>query len=86
MQRVTIVGAGFGALTSLKTLRDEGFKGQITVVSPRPEFIYYPGLIWVPSGLRSGEDLRLDLGHFFSKMDAEHLAASATGVSDGGRL
>ncbi|MBK5941146.1 NAD(P)/FAD-dependent oxidoreductase [Halochromatium roseum] len=86
MQRVTIVGAGFGALTSLKTLRDEGFKGQITVVSPRPEFVYYPGLIWVPSGLRSGEDLRLDLKHFFSKMDAEHLAASATGLSDGGRL
>ncbi|MFP4494725.1 MAG: NAD(P)/FAD-dependent oxidoreductase [Halochromatium sp.] len=86
MQRITIVGAGFGALTSLKTLRDQGFKGQITVVSPRPEFVYSPGLIWVPSGLRSGEDLRLDLKHFFGKMDAEHLAASATGLSDGGRV
>jgi sulfide:quinone oxidoreductase len=86
MQRVTIVGAGFGALTSLKTLRDQGFKGQITVVSPRPEFVYYPGLIWVPSGLRKAEDLRLDLGHFFRKMDAEHLAASATGLTDGGRV
>ncbi len=86
MQRVTIVGAGFGALTSLKTLRDQGFEGQIAVVSPRPEFVYYPGLIWVPSGRRTGEDLRLDLGPFFGKMDAEHLAASATGLSDGGRL
>ena len=86
MQRVTIVGAGFAALTSLKTLRDQGFEGQISVVSPRPEFVYYPGLIWVPSGLRTGEDLRLDLRHFFAKMDAEHLAASATGLSDGGRI
>jgi sulfide:quinone oxidoreductase len=86
MQRVTIVGAGFGALTSLKTLRDQGFNGRITVVSPRREFVYYPGLIWVPSGLRSGEDLRIDLGRFFGKMNAEHLAASATGLSDGGRV
>ncbi|WP_462320997.1 NAD(P)/FAD-dependent oxidoreductase [Halochromatium sp.] len=86
MQAVTIVGAGFGALTSLKTLRDQGFKGQITVVSPSREFVYYPGLIWVPSGLRSGEDLRLDLSHFFRKMGAKHLAASATGLSNGGRV
>ena len=85
MQRVTIVGAGFGALTSLKTLRDRGFQGEITVVSPRPEFVYYPGLIWVPSGLRSGEDLRLDLRHFFQRMKATHVAASATGLRDGGR-
>ena len=67
MQRVTIVGAGFGALTSLKTLRDQGFKGQITVVSPRREFVYYPGLIWVPSGLRSGEDLGSISDIFFAR-------------------
>jgi acyl-CoA thioesterase-1 len=45
-----------------------GFKGDVTVVSPRAEFVYYPGLIWVPSGLRSGEDLRLDLKAFFRRM------------------
>jgi len=86
MQRVTIVGAGFGALTSLKTLRDGGFQGEITVVSPRPEFVYYPGLIWVPSGLRSGDDLRLDLHRFFKRMNATHVAASATGLREGGRV
>jgi hypothetical protein len=29
---------------------------------PKPEFVYYPGLIWVPSGLRSGDDLRSTCG------------------------
>jgi sulfide:quinone oxidoreductase len=85
MQRVTIVGAGFGALTAVKTLRGSGFSGPLTLVSPRPEFVYYPGLIWVPSGLRSGEDLRLDLQRFFQRMDVRHVAASATGLEDGGR-
>ncbi len=35
MQRVTIVGSGFGALTSVQTLREAGFKGELSVVSPR---------------------------------------------------
>jgi sulfide:quinone oxidoreductase len=86
MQRVTIVGCGFGALTSVQTLREVGFKGDITVVSPRAEFVYYPGLIWVPSGLRRGDDLRLDLKGFFRRMGVSHVAAEATGLRDGGRL
>jgi sulfide:quinone oxidoreductase len=86
MQQVTIVGSGFGALTSVQSLRKAGFRGGITVVSPRPEFVYYPGLIWVPSGRRSGEDLRLDLRSFFRRMNVSHLAAEATGLSEGGRL
>lgn len=85
MQRITIVGAGFGALTSVQTLRDGGFDGEISVVNPNSEFIYYPGLIWVPSGLRSGDDLRIDLTGFFRRMRVRHLAASATGLREGGR-
>jgi len=86
MQRVTIVGSGFGALTSVQTLREAGFKGDVTVVSPRAEFVYYPGLIWVPSGRRSGEDLRLDLKAFFRRMGVVHVAAEATGLREGGRI
>ncbi|MGB5734766.1 MAG: FAD-dependent oxidoreductase [Thiohalocapsa sp.] len=85
MQRVTIVGSGFGALTSVQSLRKAGFTGELSVVSPRAEFVYYPGLIWVPSGLRSGDDLRLDLRRFFKRMRVNHIAAEATGLRDGGR-
>jgi len=85
MQRITIVGSGFGALTSVQKLREAGFKSELTVVSPRPEFVYYPGLIWIPSGLRSGEDLRIDLRPFFRRLGVTHVAAAATGLRDGGR-
>ncbi len=85
MPRVTILGSGFGALTAVSTLRDADRDLDITVVSRRPEFVFYPSLIWVPSGLRSGEDLRVDLRPFFRRMQVTHRAAEATGLSDDGR-
>ncbi|TVQ86105.1 MAG: NAD(P)/FAD-dependent oxidoreductase [Chromatiaceae bacterium] len=85
MQQVTIVGAGFGALTAVQRLREAGLKEPITLVSPRAEFIYYPGLIWIPCGLRRGEDLRIDLKGFFRRMNVNHIAAEATGLRDSGR-
>lgn len=86
MHRITIVGSGFAALTAVTTLRESGLDVDITVVSPRPEFVYYPGLIWVPSGLRSGDDLRINLKPFFKRMGVNHVAGEATGLSQGGRV
>ncbi|WP_295386716.1 FAD/NAD(P)-binding oxidoreductase [uncultured Thiodictyon sp.] len=85
MHRITIVGTGFGALTAVKQLRASGVSADLTVVSPRPEYVYYPGLIWVPSGLRTGEDLRIDLARFFKRQRVNHVAAEATGLANGGR-
>ena len=85
MQHITIVGSGFGALTAVTSLRETGLSAEITVVSPRPEFVYYPGLIWVPCGLRTGDDLRINLKMFFKRMGVNHVAAEATGLSNGGR-
>ena len=86
MQRVTIVGSGFAALTSVIELRKRAPDVEITLVSRRPEFVYYPGLIWVPSGLRTGDDLVIDLRHFFERMKVRHLAGEATGLKERGRL
>ncbi|NKN33131.1 NAD(P)/FAD-dependent oxidoreductase [Marichromatium bheemlicum] len=85
MHRVTIVGSGFAALTAAQQLRKSNPDVEITLVSPKAEFVYLPGLIWVPPGLRRGEDLRLDLGHFLRRMRVRHVAAEATGLSNGGR-
>ncbi len=85
MHRVTIVGSGFGSLTAIRALRATGVDAEILVVSPKAEFVYYPGLIWIPSGLRRGEDLRIDLRAFFERKRVTHLAAEATGLKDGGR-
>jgi sulfide:quinone oxidoreductase len=80
------VGSGFAALTAVQWVKEASPHSQITLVSPRPEFIYYPGLIWVPSGLRSGEDLRVPLKNFFRRMAVTHVAAEATGLREGGRI
>lgn len=86
MQRVTIVGSGFAALTAVRALREADRKTDITLVSPKAEFIYYPGLIWIPTGLRTGDDLRIPLKGFLRRMGANHVAAEATGLRDGGRV
>jgi sulfide:quinone oxidoreductase len=86
MHRVTIVGSGFAALTAIQTLRQTNADIEITLVSRSAEFIYYPGLIWVPCGLRTGDDLRIDLTRFFARMKVRHIPAEATGLSQDGRI
>jgi len=85
MHRVTIVGSGFAALAAIQELRRASPDLEITVVSPRPEFVYLPGLIWIPSGRRRAEDLRIPLARFFARHRVQHIAATATGLRHGGR-
>jgi sulfide:quinone oxidoreductase len=81
-KRVCILGCGFAALTAAKTLRQHSREVEITVVSPRAELHYLPGIIWIPSGLRRREDLVVPLDDFFRANDIEHLKADVTGLSD----
>lgn len=86
MPRVTVVGAGFGALTAVRKLRAADPKLGIDLVAPKPEFVYYPGTIWIPTGLRDPEDLVIPLERFFERHRVDYHRASATGLRDGGRL
>ena len=83
--RTTILGAGFGALSSVRELRKRGYQGAITLVAPRAELHYLPGTIWIPSGLRTREDLVVPLAPFFARTKVQHLAAEVTGLSPDGR-
>ncbi|MES9844358.1 MAG: FAD-dependent oxidoreductase [Candidatus Sedimenticola sp. PURPLELP] len=85
MKKVTIVGAGFAALTSAQKLRKLGPDMEITLVAPKPEFTYLPGTIWIPSGIRQPEDLLLNLEHFFRKHRITFHQGAATGLKDDGR-
>lgn len=84
-KRVTVVGSGFAALTATRTLRARDRHLKITVVSPKPEFVFLPSLIWIPSGLRTRADMLVHLDEFFRRMDATHHAGVAVGIEDGGR-
>ncbi|HEC05478.1 MAG TPA: NAD(P)/FAD-dependent oxidoreductase [Thiolapillus brandeum] len=85
MSQITVIGAGFGALTAVQKLRKLDAGLQIDVVAPRPEFVYLPGMIWIPTGLRSGADLTLSLNSFFARQRVNFHAGRVTGVENGGR-
>jgi sulfide:quinone oxidoreductase len=58
---------------------------RITLVAPKAELMYYPSLIWVPSGLRRGADLDIDVSGFLTEHDVAFHAGRVTGLADGGR-
>ncbi|MEE4304224.1 MAG: FAD/NAD(P)-binding oxidoreductase [Wenzhouxiangella sp.] len=85
MSRVTVIGSGFAALTAVRQLRRANADLGIDVVSPKPELVYYPGTIWIPTGKRRPEDLVAPLEGFFKRMRVDHHATRATGLSDDAR-
>ncbi len=85
-QRITVIGAGFGALSTVRELRARDRHAEITLVAPRAELHYLPGIIWIPCGLRTREQLVVPLDHFLSRMNVQHRAAEVTGLRDGGRV
>ena len=85
MTRIVILGSGFAALTVIRKLRQLRVDADITVVSPRNELVYLPSLIWLPSGERKGEDLRIPLAGFFARMRVHWHRGSVLKVLDGGR-
>lgn len=86
MKNITIIGSGFAALTAIKQLRKKDKNCAITVIAPRAEFVYAPSLIWVPTGLRSGDDLRIPLEKFFKRFNVHHVAATVSTIEQKGRV
>jgi len=83
--RITVAGAGFAAITGVRELRKKLPAADITLVAPAPEFVYLPSLIWVPYGMRQGDDLRYDILPLLNKLDVNYMRGSVTGVSECGR-
>jgi len=82
---IAILGCGFAALTAVRELRRRDREVRITLVAPKTELMYYPSLIWVPSGLRRGADLQIDVSGFLAEQRVEFHAGRVTGLADGGR-
>ncbi|MCW9089283.1 MAG: FAD-dependent oxidoreductase, partial [Gammaproteobacteria bacterium] len=84
-QKITIIGSGFAALTAVRQLRKRNTAVEITVISPRAAFLYLPSLIWIPSRIRSPEQLQVPLDNFFRRMHVNFIQAEMTGLKDAGR-
>ncbi|MEZ5476533.1 MAG: FAD-dependent oxidoreductase [Thiolinea sp.] len=86
MKKVTIIGAGFAGLTAVRQLRKLDKDLDITLIAPQPELHYLPSLIWVPSGLRTRDDIIIPLENFFRRMKVHYQRGKVTGLREGGRL
>ncbi|HMN35847.1 MAG TPA: FAD-dependent oxidoreductase, partial [Chiayiivirga sp.] len=84
-RNITVLGAGFAGLSLIRELRRRDAAVGITLVAPRAELHYLPGIIWIPSGLRRREDLVVPLGNFLARQRVDFIAAEVTGLSDDGR-
>jgi len=85
MQRITVIGAGFGGLNAVRNIRKADRKVGIDLVAPRPEFVFYPGTIWIPTQREDPDTHRVELDRFFNRMNVVYHEASAEGLSDDGR-
>lgn len=86
MNKITIIGAGFAALSAVRQLRKQDKEAEITLIAPRAELHYLPGIIWIPNGLRTREDLTVPLANFFSRMNVKFHQGNVTGLRDDGRI
>ena len=83
--RITVAGAGFAAITGVRELRNQLPDAKITLVAPKSEFVYLPSLIWVPYGLRKGDDLRYPILPLLAELKVNYVRGSVTGISADGR-
>lgn len=83
--RISVIGAGFAALSAARRIRRLDATAEITLIAPRPELSYLPSLIWLPSGMRKPADLVVPLDKFLREHDIRFVAGEATGLEDGGR-
>ena len=86
MSRITVIGAGFGALTAVKELRKRDSRVGIDLIAPRKEFVYLPGMIWIPTARRTADDLVIPLDGFIDRMKVDFHQARVTGLGEGGRV
>jgi sulfide:quinone oxidoreductase len=83
--RISIIGAGFAGLSAIRELRKRDASVEITLIAPRAELHYLPGIIWIPSRLRTRSDLVIPLDKFLRRTKVTFLAAEATGLAGDGR-
>ncbi|OIQ98112.1 NADH dehydrogenase-like protein [mine drainage metagenome] len=85
MKQITIIGAGFAALSAVRKLRQLDTAAEITVIAPKAELVFLPSLIWIPSGKRKPEDLIVPLERFFHDNRIHFVAGEVTGLENDGR-
>jgi sulfide:quinone oxidoreductase len=85
MNRITIIGSGFAALSAARKVRDIDARAEITLIAPKAEFVYLPSTIWIPPRLREPKDLQIPLQNFFQHNRIIFHRGSARNLNNHGR-
>ncbi len=83
--RLTVIGAGFGAVTAIRQLRRQMPTARISLIAPEPTLQYYPSLIWVPAKKRDRHDILVDLRPLLARLDVQFVRGRVVGVSEDAR-
>lgn len=82
---ITVIGAGFGAVTAIRELRTQLPQARISLIAPEPTLQYYPSLIWVPAKKRERHDILVDLRPLLARLEVRFVPGRVVGVSDDAR-
>lgn len=82
---ICIIGAGFAAISTIRTIRRRNKEIKISLISPSDKFLYYPSLIWIPTKLRRGEDITVSLSDFLARNNVDLINGRVSSLSDDGR-
>jgi len=84
MHKIVVLGSNFAgvtaALETARKLKKERIDFGITVISPNPNFLYVPSLIWVPFGLRKVEDITFPIAPVLEKRGIKFILDKATQI------
>lgn len=84
--RILVLGGNFGGLTAALTVKRElGSDVDLTVVSPSPDFLFTPSLIWMPFGRRTWDEITFPVEPMLGEHDIAFVEAAATSVDPVGR-
>ena len=81
MLQVIIIGSGLAGCATVRALRQKGYGGGITVISPTPSLFYYPGLSRSLLEMRVEDSLTVSLSDFFDEQDVDFLQANVVGIN-----
>lgn len=81
MARIAILGAGIGGVPMAYEMKEAvGKQHEVIVISDTPTFHFVPSNVWVPSGWRTAEALKIELAPVMKKKGIEFIQKAASSI------
>ncbi len=81
MARIVILGAGIGGVPMAYEMKEAvGKQHEVIVISDTPTFHFVPSNVWVPSGWRTAEALKIELAPVMAKKGITFIQKAASSI------